>query len=61
MHDEKKQQIITALLREQRMYESVGKTAEAAEVASELNRLGHAGEPPARRAAKRPRKSVEER
>lgn len=60
MTDEKKQQIIKALLREREGYEVRGDAQGIADVNAELRRLGAEGAPPVKRAAKRSPRRVEE-
>lgn len=54
-------QYVTALLREREMAQNRGDAVRVADVDAELNRIGAAAQAPAKRAAKRPRKTAEER
>lgn len=58
---EQNQKYITALLRERHMAEQRGDADNVRAVNDELNRLGVEAAPPAKRAARRPRKKPEER
>lgn len=60
MTDEKKQQIIKALLREREGYEVRGDAQGISDVNAELRRLGADGAPPVKRATKRSPRRTEE-
>lgn len=61
MTDEQKAQYIGALLEERSMAAARGDEGRVNDVDAELHRLGAAAQTPAKRAARRPRKTAEER